>query len=304
MIAITGSTGLIGSYLCSYFQNKGISLRRISKGGAFESSRPGDVIWQPGERRLDAGALEGAEAVIHLAGANLAARRWDEGYKREILESRVRSTRLLVETFQKMSAPPRIFMSASALGFYGGRRIEEFCDESSPAGTGFLADVCKAWEGEALAARNLGIRTVALRFGTVLSRNGGMLARLLPVFRAGLGGRLGSGKQPLSWISLLEIPRIIEHIMGHDELDGPVNCSSPYPVFNAEFSAQLGLALRRPAVLPVPALALKALLGPMAQEVILQGVSALPAKLLRSGYRFSYPDLSSALSASLGPKTK
>ncbi|HSA30772.1 MAG TPA: TIGR01777 family oxidoreductase [Candidatus Omnitrophota bacterium] len=303
-IAITGSAGLIGSYLCSYFQNKDIPLLRIRRGGACAGARPGDVIWSPAEGRLDAGALDGAGAVIHLAGANLAARRWDDAYKREILESRVRSTRLLVETFRKMPAPPKVFLSASALGFYGGHRIEEFCDESSPAGTGFLADVCRAWEEEAFAARRLGIRTVALRFGAVLSRNGGMLAKLLPVFRTGLGGCLGSGKQPLSWISLLEVPRVIEHILEHDELDGPVNCSSPYPVSSAELSAQLGLALRRPAFLPVPAFALKAVLGPMAQEVILQGVSALPARLLRSGYRFSYPDLSSALSAALGPKTK
>ncbi len=253
---------------------------------------------------LDPQALEGADAVIHLAGANLAARRWTAQYKQEILQSRVQGTRRLVNALEGLKRPPRVLICASATGFYGNRPMTEPCDESAPSGNGFLAQVCQAWEAEALKASASGIRTVTLRFGAVLSQDGGMLAKVLPVFRLGLGGTLGNGHQPLSWVSIFEIPHIVEHVLACESLAGPLNCCSPHPVSNKEFTAALGAVLRRPAVVPVPAFVLRLILGEMADEVLLKGAAAVPAALLTCGYKFRCPDLESTLREALNPKNK
>ncbi len=302
-IAVTGSTGLIGSYLCSHFENQNQSVCCLRRRPFSRASFGEEVLWDPKAAKLDAQALQGVDAVIHLAGANLADKRWNAGYKKEILESRVEGTRLLVDTFRKMITPPKAFICASAVGFYGHRTMEERCDESAGPGDTFLAGVCQAWEGEALkAAELLGTRTVIVRLGAVLSPKGGILARLLPVFRFGLGGAMGNGRQPFSWIAICEIPRILDHILAHEELKGPVNCSSPQVVSNREFTAILAKFLHRPALLPVPAAVLRLIAGEMADEVILQGAYALPARLLDTGYVFRHADLGLALAAVSNPE--
>lgn len=239
------------------------------------------------------------EAAIHLSGANLASHRWTPAYKSEILESRVRSTRALVNVFRQMHKPPRLLLCASATGIYGHRN-DEILTEDSPTGEGFLADVCRAWEAEAARAEQIGIRVLHLRFGVVLAQQGGALAKMLPIFRLGLGGPIGSGHQWISWIALNDLVRAILFLLEQDQTtNGPINVIAPNPVTNAEFTRALGRALHRPAILPSPAFALRTFFGEMAQETLLASTRSVPQRLLHLGFHFELPTIDAALNSLL-----
>ncbi len=252
----------------------------------------GEIGWDPKAGVLDSSRLDGIDAVVHLAGKPIASR-WTEETKRAIRDSRVRGTRMLAEVMAQLPRRPKVFIAASAVGFYGSRGDEPL-DESSAPGTGFLADVCREWEDAAAPARDAGIRTVHLRTGLVLSREGGLLARVLPPFKMGAGGIVGTGRQWLSWISLADATAAIQYAIGTAELSGPVNLTAPQPVPNAEFVHTLGKILGRPTLVPVPAFAVRLLLGEMGDELLLSGQKVLPKKLLASGFSFAHPDLASA----------
>jgi uncharacterized protein len=238
----------------------------------------------------DGAGLENADAVVHLAGAPIAVR-WTARRKREILESRVSGTRRIVDAIAKLQRAPRVFVSASAIGYYGDRGGEELTEESSP-GTDFLADVVREWER---AAQGASVRSVQLRFGIVLSPRGGALAKMLPAFRIGIGGRLGSGGQWMSWIAIHDLVRAIRFAITSDSLHGPLNAVAPHPVTNAEFTETLGRVVRRPAMIPVPAFALRALFGEMAGLTLLASQRVSPRRLERAGFQFEYPTLEGAL---------
>ncbi|MDE2027954.1 MAG: TIGR01777 family oxidoreductase, partial [Candidatus Omnitrophica bacterium] len=253
------------------------------------------IHWDPSLSFLKEEELNGFDAVIHLSGSSIG-RRWTPEYKKEILDSRVQSTTLLCEALSKVAVKPKVLICASAVGFYGPHSPRETLDEASPSGTGFLADVCRAWEQAVAPAVKAGIRVVHARFGLVLSQTGGALAQMLPVFRWGLGGPLGDGQQAVSWVSLDEIPFVVEHLIRNEKIDGAVNVCSPQSVSNAEFTRMLGQALHRPAVLPVPAFAVNLLFGEMGQSLLLEGAKVNPKRLQESGYQFHYPDLKYVLS--------
>jgi hypothetical protein len=242
--------------------------------------------------------LEDFDVIIHLSGANLASHRWTPAYKREILESRVQTTQALARLLAGLRRPPRIFLCASAVGIYGNRDAEVLTEKSAP-GTGYLAETCVAWEASAQPALDAGIRTVHLRFGVVLTPDDGALAKMLPLFRLGLGGKLGSGEQWMSWISLPDVISAVFHIIDAPQLSGPVNMVAPIPVTNAEFTRTLGLALHRPAIVPAPAFALRLAFGEMADEALLASTRAIPAQLAQSGFRFQHAQLALALESLL-----
>jgi hypothetical protein len=255
--------------------------------------------------------LEGFSAAIHLAGANVAAHRWTPSYKDELIRSRVQSTRALTTTLAGLRHPPQALLVASATGIYGNRP-NDFLDETSASGSGFLADLCRQWEAAAQPAVDAGIRVVHLRFGVVLAPpadagsnhgpNSGALARMLPIFRLGLGGPLGSGLQWMSWISLTDALAAILFILDTPSLAGPFNLTAPNPVTNADFTQTLARQLRRPAVLPVPAVVLRLALGEMADDALLSSTRAYPARLITAGFQFAHPTLSQALASTLPPK--
>jgi len=260
----------------------------------------GEIQWDPmrgvmawaNERGAD-GPLEGLEAAVHLGGVNLAERRWTADYKREIETSRVKSTRVLAKVLAGLMRPPKTLLVASATGFYGDRG-DEVLDEGSNVGEGFLAEVCAKWEAASEAAQAAGIRVVHLRFGVVLGKEGA-LGKMLPIFKLGLGGRLGSGRQWMSWIELGDAMRAILFAMKTHSLSGPVNLVAPNPVTNAEFTRALGRALHRPAVMAVPAVALRMMFGEMADEALLASTRAVPGKLIAAGFRFERPTIEEAL---------
>jgi hypothetical protein len=242
--------------------------------------------------------LAGVTAAIHLSGANVSGKRWTSSYKSEILESRVKPTRALSVVLSRLQPKPAVLVCASAIGIYGSRG-DEVLTESSPPGSGFLPEVCLAWEKAAQPAIDAGIRVVHLRFGVVLSPNGGALAKMLPVFRAGLGGQLGSGRQWLSWITLPDVIRAIEFALNMTNLSGAVNAVSPNPVTNAEFTRSLGRAIHRPTLLRVPAVALRLAFGEMAEATILGSERVMPTRLEDAGFQFEFPDLVAGLKAIL-----
>ncbi|MFP4473610.1 MAG: TIGR01777 family oxidoreductase [Candidatus Omnitrophota bacterium] len=295
-IAITGSTGLIGTCLWDQF-SRGHKVIRVVRPQTHGVLKLNCIFWNPARGVIEPEKFEGLDAVIHLAGANIAAKRWTPQYRKAVLSSRVNTTRLLVDAFHKVNIPPRLFICASAVGIYGAQHDMSSCvDESVPADDRtFLARVCRQWEEEAARAREAGVRTVQMRFGAVLSGHGGMLKRLLPIFKMGLGGPAGSGRQPMSWVALEEIPRIVEFLISHPHLNGPVNCVSPQPVTNAEFSRILARVLQKPCALRLPGFVLRALYGQMAQELILTGQCVRPEALLSAVYAFRYPHLDTAL---------
>jgi uncharacterized protein len=255
------------------------------------------IYWNPGRSEIERQALEGCDAVIHLAGENIAARRWTAAQKQRILDSRVAGTRLLSGALADLAEPPRVLLCASAVGFYGDRGSELLTEDSGPGG-GFLSEVCVAWEAAADAARRRGIRVVAMRFGVVLSRNGGVLQRLLLPFRLGLGGRIGSGAQYMSWISIDDAVDAMLFLM-QSGISGPVNLAAPSPVTNADFTRFLGRALQRPTPLPLPAFALRLTLGEMADALLLASARVVPRRLQEAGFRFRQPELAAALQAAL-----
>jgi uncharacterized protein len=296
LILLTGSSGFIGNSLIRTLRQNRISTLRLhrnlstSDDGAFWNPYAAKPVHHPE-------ALEGITAAVHLSGANLAAR-WTPSYKRKVLESRVTPTHALATLLAGLRARPAVLVCASAIGIYGGRG-DEILTEASASGSGFLADVCVAWENATQPATDAGIRVVHLRLGVVLSPAGGALARMLPVFRAGFGGRLGSGRQWLSWIALPDATRAIVFALKTPSLSGPVNVVAPNPVTNLEFSRALAKVLHRPALLPVPAFALNLTFGEMAKATILESERVMPDRLIAAGFDFEYPDLEAGLRAVL-----
>ncbi|SDJ14317.1 TIGR01777 family oxidoreductase [Nonomuraea jiangxiensis] len=295
-IIVTGASGLLGSALVEALRADGQEVVKLVRR---EPRAADEAFWQPAEQEIDQAALEGAEGVVHLAGASVGDRRWTAEYKRELLDSRVSGTRVLVDALGRLSQPPEVLVSASGVDFYGdtGDRV---IDESQGKGTGFLADLCETWEHEARKAGTAGVRTVQARTGMALSKRGGVLGRVLPIFRMGLGAPLGSGRQYWSWISVDDWTGAVLHLLKNRDIEGPVNLTSPSPVTNAEFTRTLGKALRKGTVpIPVPAFALSAGLGEFARGALLPGHRIMPKKLLDSGYRFAHPSLGDALDAVL-----
>lgn len=291
-VVVSGATGLIGTRLVVYLQEHGYQVSRLVRRLAAAGST--DIFWNPARGEIDALKLEGAEALVHLAGENIGAGRWTAERKRLILNSRVDSTALLSRTLAALREKPKALISASAVGFYGDRK-EESLTETSPPGEGFLAEVCQAWEAATEPAAAVGIRVVNPRFGMVLAGEGGALSAMLPAFRFGLGGPMGDGRQWMSWISLSDLVRILCFLIETPTLSGPVNAVSPGPVTNAEFTRTLGKVLRRPTIFRLPALVIRTLFGEMGQALFLEGARVIPAKLLAAGFQFNFPELESAL---------
>ena len=294
-VAITGATGMIGSALVAHLRARGHTVRRLVR--SVRERLDGDVIWKPMDAALDEGILGGCDAIVHLAGAPIA-QRWTDSHKREIRESRVRGTSLIAKAVAAMRVKPRVVLSGSAIGYYGDRRDEEL-DERSAAGSGFLASVSREWEEATAPIAAAGVRLVLLRTGIVLSREGGAMGKLLPLFKLGLGGPLGSGQQWMSWISLGDHLRAMEHALVMDALHGAANLVAPNPVRNADFATTLGHVLERPAVIPVPAFALALAMGEMAEATALASQRVAPRALLASGFEFRHPMLEGALKAEL-----
>jgi len=297
-IALTGSSGLVGSTVVEAFSAdpQTTVLRCVRpQTDIFAAQTQDAVFWDPLTGRIDRNLLEGLDLFVHLAGENIASERWNARRKQAILESRVMSTRFLVKTFAKLARPPRLFVCASATGFYGHGIKGRPCDETRPAGRGFLADVCRQWEDEAMQAASYQIRTVCLRLGVVLSARGGMISRLAPLLRHGLAAVPGPGTQLVSWVASDEIAPILRHVMRHQELCGPINAVSPHCVHAQEFYEVMAAAVGRRCRWHVPSGLIRLILGEMADEIILGGVCAAPARLVASGYQFQWPDLTACL---------
>ncbi|MET7782384.1 TIGR01777 family oxidoreductase [Streptomyces mirabilis] len=295
-IAIAGASGLIGSALTRSLTADGHEVVRLVR----RAPRGKDEVrWDPDGQRMDATGLAGCAAVVNLAGAGVASRRWTEAYKRKILDSRVRGTATLAAAVAALDERPRVFVNGSAIGFYGetGDRV---VDESAPPGEGFLPSVCVAWEGAAEPAREAGVRTVFARTGLVVAREGGAWGKLFPLFRAGLGGRMGDGRQYWSYISLHDEVAAIRHLIDTSSLSGPVNLTAPTPLTNREITEAMGRVLHRPTVFPTPAPLLRLALGDMSGD-ILGSQRVHPARLLSSGFTFAFPTIEGALRAALHP---
>ncbi|GIX44898.1 MAG: hypothetical protein KatS3mg130_1306 [Candidatus Sumerlaea sp.] len=299
-ILVSGASGFIGRPLVETLRKQGHDvIRLVRRPPAHADER----YWNPqrGEIQLeepDAAPLE-LDAVVHLAGENIAGGRWSPAKKARIRESRVVGTRLLAETLAGRANPPRVFICASAIGIYGDRGEEMLTEDSPPAQNGFLVEVAREWEASANIAQKAGIRVVNLRLGVVLGLGGGALAAMLPPFRWGLGGPLGSGQQYMSWIALEDALACIDFVLSQSALSGPVNCVAPYPVTNREFTRELARVLRRPAFFRVPELAIKLLLGEMGRELLLASTRVYPKRLLDAGFHFCLPTLGEALEAIL-----
>ena len=293
-VLISGATGLIGTALIPELEAGGHRVTRLTR----SPRSADDAGWDPEAGTIE-GDLEGTDAVVHLAGESIAEGRWTPEKKRRILESRRKGTRLLAERIAALRTPPRVMVSASAVGYYGDRGNELLTEESGP-GTGFLAEVCREWEAGADPAREAGIRVVHPRIGIVLSPKGGALGTTLPIFKLGAGGKIGSGRQYWSWISLDDVAGSFAHALTNEAVSGPVNVGSSNPLTNAEYTKVLGRVLNRPTVFPVPAPAARIALGGMADELLLASQRMQPARLEETGYAFRHPDLEEALRHLLG----
>ncbi|WP_344282436.1 TIGR01777 family oxidoreductase [Actinomadura napierensis] len=293
-VTVTGSSGLIGTALVRALREDGHEVVRLVRR---EPSAPDEARWSPADGCVEAAALEGIDAVVHLAGAGVGDRPWTKAYKRRIRDSRLDGTRTLAEAIAAADRRPPVLVCGSAIGFYGDTGDRE-ADEKSPVGAGFLAALVRDWEAAAAPAREAGARVVHPRTGVVLARGGGMVGGTLPLFRAGLGGRLGDGTQWTSWISLPDEVAALRFLI-ENELSGPVNLTAPNPVTNGEYTAALGRALHRPARLAVPKAVLRAALRGFADEGPLVSQRVLPRRLEQAGFRFRHPDVDSALAAVL-----
>ncbi|WP_338676264.1 TIGR01777 family oxidoreductase [Streptomyces sp. SCSIO 30461] len=294
-IAITGSNGLIGKAL----------VRSLTADGGHEVVRlvrrsvrtPDEVRWDPVRQEVDALGLDGCDAVVHLAGAGVGDHRWTEAYKKEIRDSRVLGTATIAQAVASLEEPPRVLVCGSAIGYYGDTG-DRAVDETAPPGSGFLAGVCEEWEAAAAPAQEAGIRVAFARTGLVVAREGGAWGRLFPIFRAGLGGRLGSGRQFWSFISLEDEVAAFRHIIDADELSGPVNLTAPNPLTNREITAAMGRVLRRPTLFAVPPFALRAAMGEFSDDV-LASQRVLPRRLLDSGFEFAHPSIDESIRAAV-----
>jgi uncharacterized protein (TIGR01777 family) len=304
-ILVSGSTGLVGSALIDRLRDQGQEVIRLVRPASRSEQpksdpRPGEkaIVWDPANSTLDSSA-EGVNAVVHLAGASIVGGRWTAARKRLLRDSRVATTHNLVAALGKLSRPPRAFIAASAIGYYGDRRDEQLAESSTP-GTNFLADLTHDWETESSRATEFGSRVAMLRFGIILAQQGGALAPMVLPFRLGIGGRVGSGRQWMSWIALEDIVEIIRFAITTEEVAGPVNAVSPNPIQNAEFARELAAVLHRPALFPAPAFALRLALGrELAQTLLLSSQRVFPKRLAQWGYRFLWPELKPALDAIL-----
>jgi uncharacterized protein (TIGR01777 family) len=296
-IIVSGASGLVGSALVPSLVAAGHQVTALVRRPARQPTQAGvsEVEWNPAAGQLDAARLVGHDAAVHLSGENIAGGRWTDEKKERIRASRVQSTRLLAETLARLETRPRTFVCASAIGYYGDRGAEVLTEESAP-GTDFLAEVCREWEAAAEAARAAGLRVVNLRFGVILSAEGGALAQMLTPFKLGIGGPLGSGQQYMSWLTRADAVGMIEYALANENLSGPVNAVAPQAVTNSEFAQTMGRVLSRPAILPMPAFALRLTLGrEMAQALLLSSARVEPAKLKAAGYQFKHPQLEGAL---------
>ncbi len=291
-IAISGASGLVGTQLTKLLTSSGSTVRPMLRKG--NTGIPNSILWDPAKGVVDPQQLNGVDTIIHLAGENIAGGRWTTAIKERIRSSRVDGTRNLVQSLAKAPTQPRTLLCASAIGFYG-ERGDEIMTESSPAGTGFLADVCKAWEHEAMAAAAFGIRVVCIRIGVVMSPKGGALAKMLLPFKLGLGGVVGSGKQYWSWVGLNDLVRIIAFCAKTEAVHGPVNAVSPNALTNYDFTKTVGSVLHRPTLFPLPAFAARLVLGEMADDLLLSSIRVAPKALQQQGFQFEQPDLKSCL---------
>jgi uncharacterized protein len=291
IIAVTGSTGLVGNAIVEALEADGQLVRCVVRRAPADKN---EIRWDPAAGTIDAAEFANVDAVVHLAGENIAGKRWSESFKKELLDSRVRSTKLLCETLAALATKPSVLVSASAIGYYGSRG-EQPVDESSPAGNGFLAEVCRQWEDATKPARDANIRVVNLRIGFVLAREGGGLQKMLTPFKLGAGGIIGSGRQYMSWIALDDLVRVIQFALSAAALAGPVNAVAPQPVTNREFTKTLGRVLRRPTIFPVPAFAARLAFGEMADDILLGSTRVEPRALSAAAFEFAYPQLEPAL---------
>lgn len=296
-ILITGSHGLVGSALMPFLLTAGHKVYRLIRS---EPKNENEIYWDPKEKKIDTNALDGFDAVVHLAGESISSKRWTKEEKNKIYHSRVEGTKLLCEALTQATKPPGVFVSASAVGYYGDRRQDEILTEESPKGNLFLSDVVEGWEQATKVAEEHGIRVVNARFGLILSPRGGALEKMLPVFKLGIGGKIGKGNQPMSWIAIDDVLAGIYHVIQSDQISGPVNFVSPQPVTNYAFVKALGQILHRPTVLTVPGVVVKTLFGEMGEELLLAGQRVEPQKLLKSGFQFHYPEITMALEHVLG----
>jgi len=290
-ILVTGSHGLVGTALIETLNGDQHDVRRLVR---HSSSAQTDITWNPETGSIDTKKLEAFDAVFHLAGESIASGRWTDEKKRRIRESRVKGTRLLANALAHLSQRPTTLISASAIGYYGNRGDEELT-ESSAAGTDFLSDVCVEWEGATTPASDAGIRVVLARFGIILDDKGGALAKMLPPFRMGVGGRIGDGRQWMSWIALDDVIGALQFVLGNQTMSGPVNFVSPNPVTNGEFTKTLGRTLSRPTIFPVPAFGARLAFGEMADALLLTSQKVRPTRLQTQSFSFRFPDLQTAL---------
>ncbi|GAB4231275.1 MAG: hypothetical protein Tsb0021_09630 [Chlamydiales bacterium] len=291
-ILVSGSSGLVGTSLVSFLDAKGHEVTRLLR--TEKKSHLPQVIWDPYSADADISKFEGFDAVINVAGENIASGRWTKTKKHKIRQSRVQLTENLVEVLKKTKNPPKIFLNASAIGYYGDTG-DVPATEESPAGTGFLAEVCRDWEKAALGGEAIGMRVVTPRIGMVLSSKGGALHKMLTPFRLGLGGVLGSGEQFMSWITLKDLIHLFVFCLENEEIQGAVNATAPNPVTNREFTKTLGHVLNRPTVIPMPKFLLQTLFGEMAQELLLVNTRVIPHRLVHSAFHFEHPKIDIAL---------
>ena len=294
-VLISGASGLLGSAYSDYLSKKGHTVFRLVRR---EPAAENELFWDPMTGELELKNIEGFDSIINYSGKNIGLGRWTKKSKKVIYDSRLQSTTLLSESIAKLDNPPESFLSSSAVGYYGECGIE-FVNEGAEPGEGFLSDLCAKWEKATMPAVKAGVRVIQLRSGVVLSAKGGALAKMLTPFKLGLGGRLGNGRQYMSWIMIDDHVGALYHLMTSDNIQSPVNVVSPEPVTNREFTKILAKVLHRPAVFPVPAFVLKTLLGQVADEILLSSTRAIPQLLMGSGFEFKYPALEDALNRCL-----
>lgn len=291
-IVVTGSTGLVGTRLVAELTRAGAQVVRAVRRPV--SDPHGELFWDPDAGKIDAARLEGVDAVVHLAGENIAGGRWTPAFKQRIRDSRTKSTRLLSEALAGLNDKPRTFVCASAIGYYGDRGAEVLTEQSPPADD-FLAEVCREWEAACQPARDAGIRVANIRIGVILSPEGGALKKMLTPFKLGAGGRIGGGEQYMSWVALDDVTAAIQFILATPAVEGPANLTAPNPETNLDFTKTLGRVLSRPTIFPMPAFAARLIFGEAADALLLSSTRALPQTLAAAGYQFRYPELEPAL---------